>query len=82
MQHARDLEVIAAWNVAIVVTLVEAHGMSALGMLGIGAEVRRRPMQWAHWPTGDYQVPTWCSKRRGRRGWLACGHSSPAAAGR
>ena len=60
-EHRRDLEadldVIAAWNAAVVVTLVEAHELDALQIAGLGAAVRRRHMEWHHWPIGDYQVP-------------------------
>ena len=60
-RHARDLAAdldrVAEWNAAVVVTLVEAHELAALGITRLGAEVRRRHMQWRHWPIGDYQVP-------------------------
>ena len=52
-----DLDAIAAWNAAVVVTLVEEHELDALGIADIGSEVRRRHMEWHHWPIGDYQVP-------------------------
>ena len=52
-----DLDVIAAWNAAAVVTLVEAHELDALAIADIGAQVRRRHMEWHHWPIGDFQVP-------------------------
>lgn len=52
-----DLDAIAAWNAASVVTLAEAHELEALGIAAIGAEVRRRSMAWHHWPIGDYHVP-------------------------
>ena len=52
-----DLDAVAAWNAAAVVTLVEEQELDALGIAAIGAEVRRRHMQWHHWPIGDYQIP-------------------------
>ena len=54
---ARDLDTIAAWNAAAVVTLVETHELEALGIQEIRFEVRRRHMEWHHWPIADYQVP-------------------------
>ena len=54
---AADLDRIAGWNAAVVVTLVEAEELDALGIMGLGAEVRRRHMAWRHWPIQDYQVP-------------------------
>ena len=54
---AVDLDAIAAWNAAAVVTLVEAHELHMLNIARIGTEVRRRHMEWHHWPIGDYQVP-------------------------
>ena len=52
-----DLDIIAAWNAAAVITLVEAHELDALAIADIGAQVRLRHMEWHHWPIGDYQVP-------------------------
>jgi len=74
-----DLDVIAAWNAAAVVTLVEGHELGALGIAAIGAEVRRRHMEWHHWPIGDYQVPdtafmaAWPACSASLRGLLARG---------
>jgi ADP-ribosyl-[dinitrogen reductase] hydrolase len=52
-----DLDVIAAWNAAAVVTLVEPHELDSLAIADLGAEVRRRHMEWHHWPIQDYGVP-------------------------
>ncbi len=81
--HARDLQVdldaVAAWNAAAVVTLAEAHELDALGIAAIGAEVRRRHMEWHHWPIGDVQVPgagfmaEWPGRSAALRGLLARG---------
>ena len=76
---ATDLDVIAAWNAAAVVTLVEAHELNALGIAAIGAEVRLRHMEWHHWPIGDYQVPeaafmaAWPARSAALRGLLSRG---------
>ena len=74
-----DLDVIAAWNAAAVVTLVEAHELNSLGITSLGAEVRRRHMQWHHWPIRDYGVPdaafeaAWPVRSAMLRSLLACG---------
>ncbi len=52
-----DLDAVAAWNAAAVVTLVEPHELEQLGIAALGAEVRRRHMEWHHWPIQDYGVP-------------------------
>ena len=54
---ATDLDVIARWNAAAVVCLVEQHELDQLGISNLGAEVRRRHMEWHHWPIRDYGVP-------------------------
>ncbi len=82
-RHARDLDAdldaVAAWNAALVVTLAEAEELAALGIAGIGAAVRRRHMQWAHWPIVDYGVPdaaweaAWPARSARLRSLLACG---------
>ena len=74
-----DLDVIAAWNAAAVVTLVEAHELDSLGITLLGTEVRRRHMQWHHWPIQDYGVPdgtfeaAWPARSAMLRSLLACG---------
>lgn len=54
---AADLDVIARWGAAVVVTLVEDHELAALQIERIGAEVRRRHMEWHHWPIRDVSPP-------------------------
>jgi ADP-ribosyl-[dinitrogen reductase] hydrolase len=54
---ATDLDAIAAWNAAAVVSLVEAHELTALQITDLGQEVRRRHMEWHHWPIVDVSVP-------------------------
>ena len=81
--HARDLAMdldrIAGWNAAIVVALLEAEELDALGIAGLGAEVRRRHMAWRHCPIRDYQVPdaafeaAWLERSAQWRSLLACG---------
>ena len=74
-----DLDVIAAWNAAAVVTLVEPHELDSLGITLLGAEVQRRHMQWHHWPIRDYGVPDetfeagWPARSAMLRSLLACG---------
>ncbi len=82
-RHARDLDAdldaVAAWNAALVVTLAEAEELAALGIAGIGAAVRRRHMEWAHWPIADYGMPdaewaaAWPARSARLRSLLACG---------
>ncbi|MFN3686432.1 ADP-ribosylglycohydrolase family protein [Salinarimonas sp.] len=59
--HARDLaadlDAIAAWNAAAVVTLVEPFELEALAIPTLGEEVRRRFMEWHHHPIVDGDVP-------------------------
>lgn len=74
-----DLDAIAAWNTAVVVTLVEQHELDSLGIAGLGMEVQRRHMQWHHWPIQDYGVPdatfeeAWPARSAALRSLLACG---------
>jgi ADP-ribosyl-[dinitrogen reductase] hydrolase len=55
---ATDLDSIAAWNAAAVVTLLENHELDELKIAGLGQEVRRRHMEWHHWPIKDGGVPS------------------------
>lgn len=54
---AADLDVVAAWGAAAVLTLLEAHELQALGVPDLGARVRERGMAWHHCPIADGQVP-------------------------
>ncbi len=82
-RHARDLAAdldrVAGWNAAVVVTLVEAEELGALAIEAIGTEVRRRHMAWRHWPIRDYHVPdaafeaAWPARSAQLRSLLACG---------
>ncbi|WP_420024298.1 cyclin-dependent kinase inhibitor 3 family protein (plasmid) [Cereibacter azotoformans] len=52
-----DLDGIADWGARLVVTLVEPAELFALRVGDLGAEVRRRGMEWRHLPIADYSVP-------------------------
>lgn len=52
-----DLDAIFDWGAVAVVTLTEAHELQALGVAGLGAEVRARHMDWLHLPIVDVSVP-------------------------
>lgn len=54
---ALDLDVVAAWNAAAVVTLVEDYELDDLQITPLGEEVRARHMAWVHAPIRDYGVP-------------------------
>lgn len=74
-----DLDAVAAWNAAAVITLVEPRELDSLGIVALGTEVRRRHMQWHHWPIQDYGVPdaafeaAWPARSAMLRSLLACG---------
>lgn len=52
-----DLDVIAAWPAAIVVTLIEDHEFELLGVPALGKGVAARGMTWIHAPIEDVNVP-------------------------
>jgi len=52
-----DLDVIAKWNAAAVVTLVENHELEQLGILDLEDGVIQRFMEWHHLPIVDVSVP-------------------------
>jgi ADP-ribosyl-[dinitrogen reductase] hydrolase len=66
-----DLDAMASWGAAAVVTLVEEKELADLGVLALGAEVQRRHMQWFHLPIVDVSVP--CSRFESE--WAASGAS-------
>ncbi len=74
-----DLDAIAAWGAVAVVTLTEAHELQALGVAGLGAEVRARHMDWLHLPIVDVSVPDagferlWVDAGEGLRARLRAG---------
>lgn len=53
-----DLNAIAAWNAAAVVSLVEEHELQDLQVEGLGQQVRARHMCWYHMPIRDVSVPS------------------------
>ena len=52
-----DLDVLADWNAAVVVTLVEPDEIDRLEVPGLGEAVRNRHMEWLHLPIRDRGVP-------------------------
>ena len=52
-----DLDAVAAWNAAVVVTLIEQDELKRLDVLELGREVADRHMQWLHLPIRDRGVP-------------------------
>jgi ADP-ribosyl-[dinitrogen reductase] hydrolase len=52
-----DLDAIAAWNAAAVVTLIEPAELKALQIEGLGDEVGHRGMEWFHLPIPDVTAP-------------------------
>ncbi len=53
-----DLDAVAKWGAAAVVTLVEAQELAALKVPTLGAEVERRHMDWLHLPIQDVSTPS------------------------
>ena len=54
---AIDLDAVAAWNAAAVVTLIEAAEMRRLNVPALGEGVAARGMAWHHLPIRDVAVP-------------------------
>lgn len=52
-----DLDVIAAWNASIVLTLLEPEELQTLKVAELGHEVTKRGMLWVHLPIRDFSVP-------------------------
>ncbi len=52
-----DLDAIAAWGAAAVVTLIERHELEALGVAELGEMVADRHMSWFHLPIRDVGTP-------------------------
>ena len=52
-----DLDTVAAWGAAAVVTLMEEHELARVKIADIGAEVRARHMEWHHAPIVDVTAP-------------------------
>ncbi|QGY05863.1 hypothetical protein MMSR116_31180 [Methylobacterium mesophilicum SR1.6/6] len=54
---AADLDAVAAWGAAAVVTLMETDELDRYRIREIGAEVRARFIEWHHLPIRDVDVP-------------------------
>lgn len=54
---ALDLDRIAKWGAASVVSVIELHELAALGVPDLGLEVRARSMAWHHLPVEDAHAP-------------------------
>lgn len=54
---AADLDLVRAWGAALVLTLVEQAELVALKVPELGAEVRKRGIEWRHLPIADYSAP-------------------------
>ena len=52
-----DLDVIQEWGAAAVVTLVESHELTMLGVPDLGERIEARGMQWHHLPIVDLDAP-------------------------
>jgi hypothetical protein len=52
--RAADLDSVAAWNAAMVISLDEPHDFGALSIAQIGKLVRQRHMEWEHWPVAGF----------------------------
>jgi ADP-ribosyl-[dinitrogen reductase] hydrolase len=76
---ATDLDAIAVWNAAAVVTLVEEHELASLGVAALGEGVRERHMVWHHLPIRDVGTPgeafedAWARVGESLRGMLRSG---------
>jgi ADP-ribosyl-[dinitrogen reductase] hydrolase len=53
-----DLEAIASWDAAALVTLIEEHEFAMLGVDGLGEAARDHHMLWYHLPIRDVSVPS------------------------
>lgn len=52
-----DLDVIAKWGAASVLTLIPDHELRELGVSGLREEVEARHMEWNHLPIPDAGIP-------------------------
>ena len=66
---AVDLDAIALWRPQAMVTLIEEHEFSLLGVEALGSQVRARGIDWHHLPIVDVRPPD----ARFEAGWLASG---------
>lgn len=54
---ATDLDVVADWNAAAVLTLMETEELGRFSISAIGDEVRARFIEWHHLPIRDGHIP-------------------------
>jgi ADP-ribosyl-[dinitrogen reductase] hydrolase len=52
-----DLDLIKSWNTAALLSLIEDHEFSLLGVAELGQRARARGMQWFHLPIRDGHAP-------------------------
>ncbi len=52
-----DLDAIADWGAAVVVSLIESHEMEALAVTALGEKVAARHIRWLHLPITDVSTP-------------------------
>jgi ADP-ribosyl-[dinitrogen reductase] hydrolase len=52
-----DIQRIADWGAAAVLTLIEDHEICTLKVDGLGEAVRTRHMDWLHLPIPDVSIP-------------------------
>ena len=52
-----DLDALAAWRAAVLLSLVETAEFARLGVPGFAAAVRLRPYAWHHVPIPDMRAP-------------------------
>lgn len=74
-----DLDAVAAWNAASVVTLVEDRELQTLKVTDMGKQVQARHMRWHHLPITDVSTPTagferqWDAASEGLRAQMRAG---------
>jgi ADP-ribosyl-[dinitrogen reductase] hydrolase len=78
---ALDVDAIAQWGAAAVITLIEPHEFEALGVQALGNSITDRHMDWLHLPIPDVSVPgaafeaAWAQQGEGIRARLRDGFS-------
>ena len=53
----QDLDAIRHWGASVVLTLVEAHELHALGVPDLGQRVQALGLRWHHLPIADFEPP-------------------------
>ena len=64
-----DLRVIRVWGATTVVTLIEDHEFSLLGVENFASEIRSQGLDWIHLPIRDVDVPD----KRFEAAWVVSG---------